>query len=126
MYTALQTICAALVVGTPPALLVARFLRRGRPAWGLVVLITAIVSSIGGTTLDYLGPYAHRERWSNCAEAAIANPSQPDCPVPSYDVWVLPIYLKWVPGLLGLAASLPFYGLATWLLARYRTPSSAR
>jgi hypothetical protein len=119
MYSALHLLCAVLFIACAPLLLVTRFISKRFMPWWLVALATVVVSTGLGIAFDYLGPRAHYEEQEACWRAHEA--FSRECPFGTYDVWVIPVPFKWVPGVLWLVASLPFYGLAVWLRARHRS-----
>lgn len=120
MYTALKNICFALTIASPALLLAARLVSRSRFRWWLILLATAIISTILGVALDHLGWYAHNERTEACFEAMAQAEAAPGCSI-SYHVWTLPWYLKFVSGAVVLLVCLPFYGLAIWLRKTHAT-----
>lgn len=120
MYTAYENICLALTIASPALLLAARLVSRSGFQWWLILLVTAIISTILGIALDYLGWYAHNERTEACFEAMAQAEAAAGCSV-SYHVWTIPWYLKWVSGAVVLLACLPFYGLAVWLRKTHAT-----
>lgn len=112
MYVALQFLCRGLTIGAPAILLAARFFWPRRVPWWLVVGVTAVLSTLLDAATDYLGPRADLERDDACFAAHEQRPLETECEFWTYDVWVLPMHAKWIPGLLILMAWLPFYGLA--------------
>lgn len=118
MYTALENVCFALTIASPALLLAARLVSRSRFPWWLILIMTAIISTMLGVALDHLGWHAHNERSEACFEAMAQGLSDRSCSI-SYHVWTLPWYLKWLSGAVVLAACLPFYGLAVWLRKRH-------
>lgn len=123
MYVVLQILCWGLFIGAPAILLAARFYWPRRVQWWLVVVVTAILSTLLSTSSDYLGPRAHFEWQDACVEASLQRPSEQECAFWTYDVWVLPMHLKWIPGFLCLVAWLPLYGLSDWLRTRHDRPN---
>jgi len=117
MYGALQTALFVLAISSPALLLVGRFARPKRVPWWVVVVATALVSTLLGYTLDEIGWYAHVEETERCMEGeAFFTPGQ-GCRL-SYHVARIPMYLKWLPGIAILACLLPIYFLTWWLHSR--------
>jgi len=125
MYVALQFLCWGLVIGTPAILLAARFFWPLRMSWWLVLVATAILGTLLDASSDYLGPRADYERQDACFTASQQQLSASECVLSFYDVWVLPISVKWIPGVLCLVAWLPFYGFAVWLRTRRGSPDDS-
>jgi hypothetical protein len=120
MYATLENFCFALAMASPALLLAAKLVSRSRFPWWLILLVTAIVSTILGVALDHLGWYAQNERAEACLKAMTQAAAESGCSI-SYHVWTLPWHLKWISGAVVLVACLPFYGLAVWLRKTHAT-----
>jgi hypothetical protein len=118
VYSALEHICQAVLFVCPPTLLIVKFIWPQRISWWLVLFVVLASSAALGIALDHLGPLAHFEGYDSCSQAMAPGPAEVDCGPFTYDVWTIPIYMKWIPGLVLLTASLPFYGLAIWVRSR--------
>jgi hypothetical protein len=114
--------CQALFALYVPTLLVTKFVLRHRISWWLVVFASLLLSTALGIALDRLGPYAHFERYESCFRVA-GKVAEIECGGFTYDVAILPIWMKWIPGLALLVLLLPFYGLALWFRKRRQRAS---
>jgi hypothetical protein len=75
------------------------------------------LSTVLDMLLDHFGRLGHFERYELCTRAA-APGEWGMCGYGTYDVLYRPIYIKWVLGVVLLAAYSPFFGLAVWLRSR--------
>jgi len=128
VYSVLDNVCIAVLLTSAPVLLAIKFFLQKRLTWWLVVLSIVALSTAVGIAHDKIGARAHFERLDACikdtpidyaATPGVAVPIfPPSCGPIFYHVAKPPIYLKWIPGVILLALSLPFYGLAIWLRSR--------
>ena len=125
MYSVLEYICWGAMIVAVPALLIAKLLwRRGLPWWS-VILAAMLFSTALGIALDRLGWRAHFERYDSCVHALAPDSQLADCGFGTYDVTYVPVYFKWILGILLLIFFSPFYGLAVWLRSRRRGSPAA-
>jgi H+/Cl- antiporter ClcA len=114
MYTGIQVGLWILLVACPASLLAGRLIRSHRFPWWLVLVGTAVLSTLVGYALDIVGPYAHFERADRCLSEVQTPADEEGCLPYFYHVGVVPLYWKWVVGMVAIAFLLPFY----WLVWR--------